>query len=89
MQAYDWFSQHWIYNWSDFQRLFDLSMEDLSGPTLVLPGRISSINAELTQQGCDVVSLDELYVLSEAELIATVEQIYERSVSYLQNHPEV
>lgn len=77
----------WGYALSDYQRMFDLSAAELAQPILDCAGGFSSFNADLTAQGGQVVSCDELYCLPQPNLVTRVEEALVAMGGLLQADP--
>jgi hypothetical protein len=51
----------WIYGKEDYEQMFSISPSDLNKKILDYPGNLSSFNAEMYQEGHDIVSGDLAY----------------------------
>jgi hypothetical protein len=67
----------WGRSFGEYERMFDLSASDLSGPRILGCGDgPASFNAEATARGVRVVSCDPIYVLSRAQIERRVDEAY-------------
>lgn len=78
---------NWVYNFADYQQMYDLNSTDLLQPIFDFPAGISSFNAEATQKGFQICSADPLYQLSEADVRAHAERIFQDTVASLKATP--
>lgn len=77
----------WIYDFSDYQQMYDLSESDLSKSLLDFSAGIASFNAEATQRGCSVISVDPNYGLPEEKMRLFAEAFLGDTASYLKDEP--
>ncbi len=57
-----------IYSLADYQKIFDLTNQDLQKKLLDFPAGVSSVNAELNALGLTMVSADPLYSLNQTQM---------------------
>lgn len=81
-------TMNWVYDFSDYQQMFDLTPVDLSKSLFNFPAGISSFNAQATQQGLRVASGDPAYALSEAEMRVYAERVFQKNVARLKASPD-
>ncbi len=81
-----YYSSNWIYSLADYQRIFALPKENQPIKILDFPGRISSVNAELSAQGVHIVSGDNLYQLSPNAMQQHVKKILKEKIDFLQRN---
>jgi len=67
----------WGRSWSEYQRMFALSPDDLRAKILGCGDGPASFNAEATAQGQRVVSCDPIYAFSAAEIEGRVRACYD------------
>lgn len=79
---------NWMYDFSDYQQMYDLTQHELSKSLFDFSAGISSFNAEATKQGLHVISADSLYALSENEMRAYAQRIFQNNVAHLEAAPE-
>lgn len=66
----------WGRSLAEYQAMFALTADDLVGPVLDCGGGPASFNAELTQQGYQVVSCDPLYRFTPDEIARRIADTY-------------
>lgn len=66
----------WGRSLAEYIDMFDLSRADLQGKILDCAGGPASFNAELTEQGCEVISCDPIYQFSAEEIAGRIEATY-------------
>ncbi len=76
----------WGHGLSDYKEMFSLSDEDLKGPILEVGAGASSLNAELTRQGVEVVSCDELYGQAEDVLKTEVNETFSATLASIKDN---
>ena len=79
----------WIYDLADYRQMFDLSARDLLKKILDFPAGMSSFNAQMTVQGHQVISGDELYVLTPPEITQRTKAFFEQDEKNLTKHKEL
>lgn len=78
----------WIYSYSDYRQMFDLSDRDLSKKILDFPGGIASFNAECYQSGINITSGDECYSLNTDEMKSYAKKRFDFCEKHLREHLE-
>lgn len=81
-------TMNWVYDFSDYQQMYDLTAQDLSKPILDFHSGISSFNATATQQGAHVVSADPAYALSCSDMPRYAERVLSNNITRLLAAPE-
>lgn len=76
----------WGRTLAEYQLMFDLSASDLGLKILGCGDGPASFNAEMTQQGYSVVSIDPIYQFSAVQIRQRVEDTYEPVVSQLRQN---
>lgn len=66
----------WGRSLSEYQKMFNLSPEDLRLSILDCGGGPASFNAEMTQQGYSAISCDPIYQFSVAEIAQRIQETY-------------
>lgn len=79
---------NWVYDFSDYQQMYDLSEGDLKKSIFDFSSGIASFNAEATKRGMHVISCDASYVLSEEKMASYAAQFLQETMSYLKNNPD-
>lgn len=77
----------WVYDFSDYQQMYDLSERDLTQSILDFSAGIASFNAEATKRGIRVISCDATYALSEDKMHPSAQHFLQETVSYLKANP--
>jgi hypothetical protein len=77
----------WIYDFSDYQQMYDLSEADLSKSLLDFSAGIASFNVEAMQRGCSVMSVDMNYGLSQEQMRLFAEQFLRDTTMCLNEKP--
>ncbi|OGT43691.1 MAG: hypothetical protein A3F13_07015 [Gammaproteobacteria bacterium RIFCSPHIGHO2_12_FULL_40_19] len=77
----------WVYDFSDYQQMYDLDERDLKKSIFDFSAGIASFNAEATKRGMRVISADAAYALSEAKMRLHAEQFLQETVSLLKANP--
>lgn len=67
----------WGRSYDEYQRMFDLTEQDLAGRTLGCADGPAGFNAEATQKGYRVVSADPLYAFDAASILQRIEETYD------------
>lgn len=75
----------WIYNFADYQRIYDLSPADLKKTILDFPAGVSSFNKEATERGVRVVSGDPAYGLTKGEMDVHAKELFANAATHLRN----
>lgn len=78
---------NWIYDFSDYQQMYDLTQTDFSKTILDFFPGISSFNAEASARGLKVISVDPVYYLSEAAMASHARTVLHHTVSQLEADP--
>lgn len=78
----------WIYDFSDYQQMYDLTQKDFSKSIFDFSAGIASFNAEATRRGMSVISMDAMYALSENEMRAQAQGFLQQTISQLKEAPE-
>ncbi len=76
----------WGRTLAEYNLMFDLSASDLGLKILGCGDGPASFNAEMTQQGYSVVSIDPIYQFSAAQIRQRVENTYEPVISQLRQN---
>lgn len=79
---------NWIYDFSDYQQMYDLSQSDLSKKIIDVSSGMASFNAEANQRGIPVVSVDVTYALSDNEMQKHAKQFLQDMTTHLNQHRE-
>ncbi len=66
----------WGRSFAEYQAMFGLTAEDLSGTILDCGGGPSSFNAEMTQRNHQVISCDPIYQFSASEIESRIQATY-------------
>lgn len=77
----------WVYDFSDYQQMYDLDEQDLKKSILDFSAGISSFNAEATKCGAQVISCDTTYALSEPKMRLYAEQFLRDTALHLKENP--
>lgn len=77
----------WVYDFSDYQQMYDLNELDLKKSMLDFSAGIASFNAEATKRGMHVISCDASYALSEDKMQLHAQQFLKDTVSHLKKNP--
>ncbi len=78
----------WGRTLAEYQLMFNLSEEDLSLKILGCGDGPASFNAEMTQKGHRVVSIDPIYQFSAAQIKQRVEETYEPIISQVRENSD-
>lgn len=78
----------WGRTLAEYQLMFNLSEEDLNLKILGCGDGPASFNAEMTQQGHRVVSIDPIYQFSAAQIKQRVEDTYEPIISQVRENSD-
>jgi hypothetical protein len=73
----------WTYSMADYCQMFDLNDSDLDSRILDYPAGISSFNAEMHAEGCEIISGDLLYQMTLPEITAYADRVYQANVEHL------
>lgn len=79
---------NWIYDFSDYQQMYDLTERDCTKSIFDFSSGLASFNAEATQRGMSVVSMDALYALSDDAIRTRAQQFLQEMVVQLQVMPD-
>lgn len=77
----------WIYDFSDYEQMYDLTERDFQLRILDFSAGIASFNAEAKKRGLHVVSCDTSYALSAEKMQLHAKQFLQDVVAHLKNHP--
>src|SRR3990167_11412910 len=78
---------NWIYSFSDYQQMYELTESDLKKKMLDFSAGISSFNAEAHAKHYSIISLDAAYQFSEAQMKTHAQQVLHQVVSQLKENP--
>jgi SAM-dependent methyltransferase len=78
----------WGRTLAEYRLMFDLSEADLNQRILGCGDGPASFNAEMAQQGHQVVSIDPLYAFTAAQIQQRVEATYEPIVTQVRQNPD-
>lgn len=78
----------WGRNSAEYQAMFGLGESELGGRILGCGDGPASFNAELSAQGCAVVSVDPLYAASSAAIERRVEETFDEVMDEMRRHPD-
>lgn len=78
----------WGRNFNEYRRMFQLSNADLSKYILGCGDGPASFNAEMTEQGHSVISIDPIYEFSAAQIQQRVKDVYEPIISQVKTNAE-
>lgn len=78
---------NWIYDFSDYQQMYDLTQSDFGKKILDFSAGISSFNAQATARGMQVISVDPAYHLSETDMHAHARTVLHQTISQLEMDP--
>ena len=78
---------NWIYAFSDYQQMYELTETDLKKKILDFSAGIASFNAEAHAQHHTVISLDAAYQFSEAQMKAHAQQLLHMVIAQLKENP--
>src|SRR3990167_5695332 len=78
---------NWIYDFSDYQQMYDLTQIDFSKTILDFSAGISSFNAQASVRGMKVISADPAYHLSEKEMHTHARTLLHQTISQLEADP--
>ncbi len=78
---------NWIYDFSDYQQMYDLTQADFAKAILDFSAGISSFNSAATARGMNVVSVDPAYHLSGADMHSHAVALLHRTISQLEANP--
>lgn len=78
---------NWIYDFSDYQQMYDLSNTDFLKKILDFSAGISSFNAEAHARGMEVVSMDTAFNLSASEMKQHAIQLSQHVAAQLRADP--
>lgn len=70
----------WGRSFDEYRRMFALTRDDLAGRILGAADGPASFNAEATERGTDVVSVDPLYARSSTEIRERIDATYEEVI---------
>lgn len=76
----------WGRSFSEYQRMFALTQDDLAMRILGCADGPASFNAEATVQGSDVVSTDPIYDFSRSEIRSRIHATYPRIMEQTRQH---
>lgn len=76
----------WGRTLEEYKLMFNLSLSDLKTKILGCGDGPASFNAEMTQQGYSVVSIDPIYKFSAEEIKQRVQEIYEPVISQVKQN---
>lgn len=79
---------NWIYDFSDYQQMYDLSESDLSKKIIDVSAGMASFNAEAKQRDIHVVSVDATYTLSDNDMQHYAKQFLQEMTTQLNQHRE-
>ena len=71
----------WGRSFDEYVKMFSLSPEDLDSRLLDCGGGPAGFNAEMTQQGKSVVSVDPIYCLSAMEIRAKIDENHDEVIA--------
>lgn len=77
----------WIYDFSDYEQMYDLTDRDLQARILDFSAGIASFNAEAKKRGLHVISCDTSYQLSVEKMQLHAKQLLQEIVLNLKNNP--
>ena len=77
----------WGRSLTEYQLMFDLSEQDLNSKILGCGDGPASFNAEMTDLGHSVVSIDPIYQFSAAQIEQRVRSTYEPVISQVKQNP--
>jgi hypothetical protein len=75
----------WGRTFDEYQRMFDLSDSDLNQKILGCGDGPASFNAEMTEMGHSVVSIDPVYQFSAEQIDRRVRETYETVIGWRSN----
>ena len=78
----------WGRNFAEYQAMFDLTATDLNKSILGCGDGPASFNAEMFQQGHQMISVDPVYQFSAAQIRQRVEAVYETVISQVAEQSE-
>jgi hypothetical protein len=78
----------WGRNLAEYQSMFNLSATDLNAKILGCGDGPASFNAEMTELGHSVVSIDPIYQFSAAQIEQRVRATYEPVISQVKQNPD-
>lgn len=78
----------WGRTLEEYKLIFNLSLSDLKTKILGCGDGPASFNAEMTQQGYSVISIDPIYQFSAEQIKQRVEEIFEPIISQLKQNSE-
>ena len=76
----------WGRSFEEYQSIFALSEDDLQKRLLGCGDGPACFNAELTQRGGDVVSVDPVYQFSSEQISSRIEEVYPQVMSQMQQN---
>lgn len=78
---------NWIYDFSDYQQMYDLTQADFEKVILDFSAGISSFNAQACARGMQVISADPAYHLSETDMHSHARSVLHHTISQLEADP--
>lgn len=78
---------NWIYDFSDYNQMYDLTAVDFKKKILDFSAGISSFNAQAHAQHYSVISLDAAYHFSAAQMKAHAQQLLQTVIAQLKEEP--
>jgi hypothetical protein len=79
---------HWGRNLAEYRSMFSLSATDLNAKILGCGDGPASFNAEMTELGHSVVSIDPIYQFSAEQIEQRVRATYEPVISQVKQNPD-
>ncbi len=73
----------WGHHWDEYQGMFALNQDDLKGSILEYGCGASAVNAELHQQGVNIISMDPLFSQNIDTLQQEVDAIFESRIQQM------
>lgn len=78
---------NWIYDFSDYQQMYDMIEADFSKSILDFSAGISSFNSDATKKDWHVVSADLSYALPEAKMREHAQALLQQTILALKANP--
>jgi hypothetical protein len=75
-------------SFDEYTKMFNLTPADLAGPVIGIGDGPASFNAEATQQGFDIVSVDPIYTFSQQEINARFNAVVDDIINQVKATPE-
>ncbi|WNZ24459.1 SAM-dependent methyltransferase [Leptolyngbya sp. NK1-12] len=75
-------------SWDEYVKMFNLAPTDLNGTVIGIGDGPASFNAEATQQGYDVVSVDPIYTFSGPEIQARFNAVVDDIINQVKATPD-